>query len=108
MSTDKIAHLVSRLDALTGELAEVRDEIADLQASRDQQGSDLASLKSDVATVKVEVSGLRGLMDAQSLILTNITGKIGSATRWGAGLPTGVLVLLEIARQLGWLPALGH
>ncbi len=109
MTTDKLAHVLSRLDSLTGELADVRNEIADLQASRNQQGSDLTALKGEMAGVRVEISGLRGLMDAQSIILANITGKIGSATRWGAGLPTGVVVLVEVARQLGWLPAaIGH
>lgn len=86
----------------------MRNEIADLQASN-QQGSGLAALKGEMAAVRVEVSGLRGLLDAQNLILSNITGKIGTATRWDAGLPTSVVVLVEIARQLGWLPpAIGH
>ncbi|MBX3467192.1 MAG: hypothetical protein KF878_09885 [Planctomycetes bacterium] len=112
---DKITHVLTRLDALTGELASVRDEVAELQRARDQHGADLLALRGDVsalkdglAEVRVEVSGLRGLMDAQSSVLAMLSGKVGKGALAGAGVPSVVVILMEVARALGWLPGWAH
>jgi hypothetical protein len=104
VATDRITGLLERLDALTGELASVRDEIADLQTSRDEQRSRLSGVEVQVDRIEGKFIDVVNHQGAQDTTLARISAKIGKGALAGAGVPSLVVIAVELARQLGWLP----
>lgn len=99
--------LVQRLDA---ELECVREDLADLQRSRDEQSATLRAVSTELGTLRADVGALRGgltrvteQLGAISATLATSPRRAAVAAGAGAGVPAGLVLVLELLRALGVL-----